>query len=207
MYEMGGEASATQLAAALGKHFSSFNAPVVALAKRIYQEPGIEPFTREDGKVVYWNVLFNGRYEAANRFIWILKPNLYEAIAEYIQSLPGQEAKKVYTKQDFLEEVFIDEPLYDTIIDLLDYKKNIMLQGPPGVGKTFVAKRIAYSLVGEKSNSRVEMVQFHQNYAYEDFVMGFRPVEGQGFGLEYGVFYDFCQKAMANVMGTHARCR
>ncbi|MGM8366364.1 AAA family ATPase [Virgibacillus sp. W0181] len=198
IYEMGGEATATELAAALGKHFSSLNAPVVALGKRIYQEAEIEPIVGEDGEVTYWQVLFNGKYETANRFTWMIKPNLYEALTDYIQAKQEQEAKPVYTKQHFLEEVFIDESLYDTIADVLDYKKNLILQGPPGVGKTFLAKRLAYSLVGERNDSQVEMVQFHQNYAYEDFVMGFRPVEGQGFGLEYGVFYDFCKKAMEN---------
>lgn len=86
---------------------------------------------------------------------------------------------------------------YDTIKGLLQYKKNIILQGPPGVGKTFLAKRLAYSLMGVKDENRVEMVQFHQNYAYEDFVMGFRPDE-HGFSLQYGIFYDFCQRALEN---------
>ena len=76
----------------------------------------------------------------------------------------------------------IDEK-YDTIANLLHYKKNIILQGPPGVGKTFVSKRLAYSLMGVKDETRVEMVQFHQNYSYEDFVMGFRPDEN-GFSLQ-----------------------
>ena len=80
---------------------------------------------------------------------------------------------------------------------MLHYKKNIILQGPPGVGKTFVSKRLAYSLMGVKDETRVEMVQFHQNYAYEDFVMGFRPDEN-GFSLQFGIFYDFCKKALEN---------
>ncbi|WP_082394398.1 AAA family ATPase [Halolactibacillus sp. JCM 19043] len=78
----------------------------------------------------------------------------------------------------------------------MHHKKNLILQGPPGVGKTFIAKRLAYSLIGEQNPSRVEIIQFHQNYAYEDFVMGFRPMEGEGFTLEFGVFYEFCIKAM-----------
>lgn len=39
-----------------------------------------------------------------------------------------------------------------------------------------------------------EFVQFHQNYSYEDFMMGYKPVE-DGFELKYGIFYRFCQKA------------
>ena len=62
------------------------------------------------------------------------------------------------------------------------------------MGKTFAAKRLAYSIMGEKDESRVEFVQFHQNYSYEDFIMGYKP-EGDSFALKYGIFYRFCQKA------------
>lgn len=99
-----------------------------------------------------------------------------------------------YTKEDFLNEVFINEYTYDTLVDLLDTKYNIILQGAPGVGKTFAAKRLAYSIMGEKDTSRVCMVQFHQNYSYEDFIQGYRPVEN-GFKLESGSFYKFCKAA------------
>ncbi len=102
-----------------------------------------------------------------------------------------------YTKEDFLSEVFIDENQYDTIRDLLQYKKNIIFQGPPGVGKTFLSKRLAYSLMGEIDSERVELLQFHQNYAYEDFIMGYRPDEN-GFSLQYGIFYKFCERALKN---------
>ena len=85
----------------------------------------------------------------------------------------------------------MNEKQYETISSLLNYKKNIIFQGPPGVGKTFVSKRLAYSLMGVKDTNRVEMVQFHQNYAYEDFVMGYRSNE-QGFLLQNGIFFDFC---------------
>lgn len=84
-----------------------------------------------------------------------------------------QDELPTYTKADFLREVFIDEE--QMISSLLRYKKNIILQGPPGVGKTFVSKRLAYSLLNNKDNDYVEIVQFHQTSAYEDFVMGFRP--------------------------------
>jgi 5-methylcytosine-specific restriction enzyme B len=195
MYDLGGEATASQLAAALGKHHSSFNAPVVHLAKRVIEATGIEVPVREDGTDCYWCVLFNGEYEENNHFIWRLKPNLKEAIAITHES--SVEELESYSKEDFLKEVFIEEEQYNTITSLIRYKKNIILQGPPGVGKTFVSKRLAYSLMGVKDASRIEMVQFHQNYAYEDFVMGFRP-DKQGFSLQYGVFYDFCQRALEN---------
>ena len=99
-----------------------------------------------------------------------------------------------YTKSDFLDEVYMTEKRYENLVAVLRNKKNIILQGAPGVGKTFAARRLAWSMMGEKDDSRIEFVQFHQNYSYEDFMMGYKPVEN-GFELKYGIFYRFCQKA------------
>lgn len=100
-----------------------------------------------------------------------------------------------YSKQDFLNEVFMNEKMYDDLVELLTNKKNVILQGAPGVGKTFTAKRLAASLLKEKNDNYIEFVQFHQNYSYEDFVMGYKPIEN-GFELKYGIFYQFCKKAI-----------
>ena len=99
-----------------------------------------------------------------------------------------------YSKADFLKEAFIEESKYDTLVELLKKKKNVILQGAPGVGKTFIAKKLAYSILGTTDSSRIKMVQFHQSYSYEDFIVGYRPKEN-GFSLETGPFYEFCQKA------------
>lgn len=99
-----------------------------------------------------------------------------------------------YDAEKFLEEVFMDEESYDTLVALVRAKKNVILQGAPGVGKTFAAKRLAYSMMGVKDPNRVLMVQFHQSYSYEDFIMGFRPSEN-GFELKHGAFYSFCKDA------------
>lgn len=99
-----------------------------------------------------------------------------------------------YDAEDFLEEVFMDEESYETLVGLVRNKKNVILQGAPGVGKTFAAKRLAYSMMGEKDPNRVMMIQFHQSYSYEDFIMGFRPSE-KGFELKHGAFYNFCKQA------------
>lgn len=99
-----------------------------------------------------------------------------------------------YDAEKFLEEVYMDEENYDTLVALVLNKKNVILQGAPGVGKTFAAKRLAYSIMGVKDPNRVMMVQFHQGYSYEDFIMGFRPSE-KGFELKHGAFYNFCKEA------------
>ncbi|MCD8310297.1 MAG: AAA family ATPase [Prevotellaceae bacterium] len=99
-----------------------------------------------------------------------------------------------YTKADFLREVFMDEASFDTLRQLVETKKNVILQGAPGVGKTFCACRLAQAIMGEKDDNRIELIQFHQNYAYEDFVMGYKPA-GNSFELKEGVFYRFCKRA------------
>ena len=99
-----------------------------------------------------------------------------------------------YSKSDFLDEVYMTEKRYENLVAVLRNKKNIILQGAPGVGKTFAARRLAWSMMGEKDDSRIDFVQFHQNYSYEDFMMGYKPVE-DGFELKYGIFYRFCQRA------------
>lgn len=121
----------------------------------------------------------------------------YDFIIDMIREenlTPSDNGNAKYTKADFLRDVYMTEAKYDRLKAVLEKKKNIILQGAPGVGKTFAAKRLAYSVMGEVDDDRIEFVQFHQNYSYKDFMMGYKPV-GEGFELKYGIFYRFCQKA------------
>ena len=122
--------------------------------------------------------------------------NWYEKYLVFLlqEDAEPKEQPKAYTKKDFLDDVFLTDSEYDELVALLQYKKNVILQGAPGVGKTFLAKRLAYSIMGVASKYHVEMVQFHQNYSYEDFIMGYKPA-GDGFELQEGVFYRFCKRA------------
>lgn len=105
--------------------------------------------------------------------------------------------KEAYTKQNFLDEVYMTSEQFDVMVSLLKNKKNLILQGAPGVGKTFTARRLAYAMMGEKDDSRIQFVQFHQSYSYEDFMLGYKPA-GDGFELREGVFYRFCDTARRN---------
>lgn len=121
----------------------------------------------------------------------------YDFIVDLIREenpLQSEDKTDVYTKDDFLEQVYMSEERYNDLRAILLNKKNVILEGAPGVGKTFAARRLAYSIMGEKDESRIEFIQFHQNYSYEDFVMGYKP-SGDGFELKNGIFYRFCQKA------------
>lgn len=120
---------------------------------------------------------------------------LYEDEADDV-SEPDEIVYPEYSPENFLEEVYMDGESYDTLVELIRVKKNVILQGAPGVGKTFAAKRLAYSMMGCKDQNRVMMVQFHQSYTYEDFIEGFRPSSvGDGFEIKKGSFYNFCKKA------------
>ena len=136
-------------------------------------------------------------FQIPNGTFFKLTKDEYEFIMDMIREenpLTSKDMNTSYTKKDFLSEVYMSENQYDRLSGVLLNKMNLILQGAPGVGKTFTAKRLAYSLMGEKDDSRIEFVQFHQNYSYEDFVMGYRP-SGDSYELKYGIFYQFCKKA------------
>lgn len=121
---------------------------------------------------------------------------LYEGGADDDDVEPEEKEFPEYSVEKFLEEVYMDGDSYDTLVELIRVKKNVILQGAPGVGKTFAAKRLAYSMMGVKDQERVMMVQFHQSYTYEDFIEGFRPSStSNGFEIKKGSFYNFCKKA------------
>lgn len=130
-----------------------------------------------------------------------LKEDEYNIIMDIIREdnpVRAEQKNDIYDEESFLNDVFMDKSQYARLKSLLLTKKNVILQGAPGVGKTFAAKRLAYSILGEVDKSHVEFVQFHQSYTYEDFIMGFRPNEEGGFYLKRGIFYNFCKKAKAD---------
>ena len=118
-----------------------------------------------------------------------------EADEEIEAESDRQKALDPYDIHAALRDLFVNEEQFARILDSIKRRKNLILQGPPGVGKIFIAKRIAWCLIGRKDSSPVEMVQFHQSYAYEDFVQGWRPTETGGFKLRNGVFFEFCRRA------------
>lgn len=123
----------------------------------------------------------------------------YEALINSIIVVPPSSSNddKSYGKEKFLEEVYMKPEAYDVLVDLVKYKKNVILQGSPGVGKTYIAKRLAYAIMKEKDDKRVQLIQFHQSYSYEDFIMG-RWLTANGIELREGVFYKFCKEAKKN---------
>ncbi|WP_299478105.1 DUF3578 domain-containing protein [uncultured Roseibium sp.] len=108
-----------------------------------------------------------------------------------------------YTVDDALDELFLERQDVERYLDIWRHKKNLILQGAPGVGKSFIAKRLAYALIGFKDDGKVQAVQFHQSYSYEDFVQGYRPNGNQGFERKNGSFYEFRDRALADPSSTY----
>ena len=132
-------------------------------------------------------VLFNLTVEEYNNLNYLIKTAMLTQKKEEI----------VRSNQEELEKCFVDEYLLKKIKALLEHKKNIILQGPPGVGKTYIAKRIAFAQMGDINQDQIQMVQFHPNYSYEDFICGYKPTNStnSGFELQDGIFKEFCDRA------------
>ena len=103
-----------------------------------------------------------------------------------------------YDRNIFLREVLMEPSDLDDLEWLLENKKNIILAGAPGTGKTFAARRLAWEFMGCKDDDRIVSVQFHQSYSYEDFVMGYRPTSNGGFTPQNGPLIEACDVAKAH---------
>jgi 5-methylcytosine-specific restriction protein B len=127
---------------------------------------------------------------------------LTEQEFEVIRSLIDEVSVSEISRPEFYDRdraasgLFLDRVQFDNILTALAEKKNLVLQGAPGVGKTFVAKRVAYALIGSNNPEQIETIQFHQSYSYEDFIQGFRPTSSGRFELHHGIFSRFCRKAL-----------
>jgi len=130
---------------------------------------------------------------------WFLNHLLNASETDQILSEFIEVTNAPYSSDDLIASgVFLTKEELEHILERLQSKKAMILQGPPGVGKTFISRKLGYALMNEVDNGRLEMVQFHQSYSYDDFVRGYRPVAGKAgsFVLQNGIFYEFCQKAI-----------
>ena len=110
----------------------------------------------------------------------------------------------VVTPPSLSAKLYLPEPFLQEIDSLLRDKGQVIFQGPPGTGKTFVAQELAEHLTG--SSERVNLVQFHPSYSYEDFVQGYRPTlkDGQpGFALRDGPLLTAADTARQDSDNTH----
>ena len=161
---------------------------------------GSWPLEQRIGRLMLQRLTENTKYtpDQLNALIGIEDSHSSASVDERRGNNDLDEADEHYTSADFLDEVFLSPEDLEQMLGLLRRKKNLILQGAPGTGKTFAAKRLAYALMGQTDDSRVEVVQFHQSTAYEDVVVGLRPTAEGGFAAAEGVFARFCRRAAAD---------
>ena len=161
---------------------------------------GSWPLEQRIGRLMLQRLTENTKYtpDQLNALIGIEDSHSSTSVDERRGNNDLDEADEHYTSADFLDEVFLRPEDVEQMLGLLRRKKNLILQGAPGTGKTFAAKRLAYALMGQTDDSRVEVVQFHQSTAYEDVVVGLRPTAEGGFVAAEGVFARFCRRAAAD---------
>ena len=139
-----------------------------------------------------WPVPLRDRLDAQGAVWWATRPEEDKNGPDPPDPPPDAGA---YTLEHARQDLFLSGAEIESLVNLLKRKKNLVLQGPPGTGKTYVAQRLAWLLTGERSTDRIEAVQFHQSYGYEDFVHGYRPTDTGGFVLQDGPFLRFCARA------------
>lgn len=127
-----------------------------------------------------------------------LAPREFQVIYSMIRELNPKKTYQIYdkyTKEDFLGEVYFNEKDYDELRALILARKNVVLQGAPGVGKTYIAKRMAFSIIGAKDDSKVLNVQFHEMFSNDEFIEGYRPDDIGIYKYKRGCFKAICTAA------------
>lgn len=197
-----------------------YSSNVSTLSEKVAKKFGLADVDQQSGTFEYWTVMCLGRKVKKPRsgnYEWKLRSEVIEALnsmdlsryplytdkpetsAESESSPISKAEVEPYGDKDFLDDVFLTSSDLDELKELLERKKNVILQGAPGTGKTFTAKRLAWDILGHKDGGHIEFVQFHQNTSYDEFVYGYRPTEdGKGFEKVPGVFVQFVRKAIAH---------
>lgn len=158
-------------------------------------DPGSEP---QDQLIAF---AFDGKDQD---YDWFLARSPWrKGEADALAEAPQSSLAPAYTIDDALDGLFMERTEFERLLSIWRTKKNLVLQGAPGVGKSFVARRLAYALMEHADPARVAAVQFHQSYGYEDFMQGYRPTASGGFELRNGVFHRFCEQARKDPSRPH----
>ena len=158
-------------------------------------------------------LLFGKKRVGQNGFNYITKGNAL-VILEKAKEMNPNENKIDKIKNWLLQNENNMNSNIAQIKDLLSLKKNIILQGAPGTGKTYNTAALALSICGEtipekhedvmkrygelQKEGRIGFCTFHQSMDYEDFVEGIKPKtvnEQVLYEIEPGIFKTMCENA------------
>jgi MoxR-like ATPase len=130
---------------------------------------------------------------------WVISSIYWDFYLDVIDKMDEVEVDEAIDNQpNENDDLFIEDQLIDEIVTLMRKKKNIILQGAPGVGKTFSIKKIIKNNFEIfDAQEQILMLQFHQSFAYEEFIEGLRPTtHSAGFTVESGIFKKFIEETV-----------
>lgn len=163
-------------------------------------------------------------YNSIRRVDWKLKGNWRVNFSLVMKTLTNITSYQAYDKKynTYFEELLgimtTENPTTQNFIEMKKFPLNSILYGPPGTGKTYnsidkavtIATGSSYDHISNKKQfdelrkqGQIEFVTFHQNYSYEDFMVGIRPNVSEttselSFKKHYGIFYEIAKRAREN---------
>lgn len=163
-------------------------------------------------------------YNSVRRVDWKLKGNWRVNFSLVMKTLTDITSYQAYDKKynTYFEELLgimtTENPSTQNFIEMKNFPLNSILYGPPGTGKTYNSIDKAVTIATGSSSDhisnkkqfdelrkqgQIEFVTFHQNYSYEDFMVGIRPNVSEttselSFKKHYGIFYEIAKRAREN---------
>jgi hypothetical protein len=129
------------------------------------------------------------------------------------QTAPGERAAQSHPPSeqpiiedpigDLAERLLLEREYLVTAERLLADRGQMIFFGPPGTGKTYVARELARALAGEEGS--VDIIQFHPAFSYEDFIEGYRPTAAAAgqFRITDGALKRAAKRARDTPQSTH----
>ncbi len=199
------EITASEIAKKLNKpHHGVINLEVSRFSKRIVQKMGITPPPYKKGEGInWWNVPFMGDDKKTRYFPWIMRPELVKAFENIIVHSPSKpsitmlygnchESLKFDPNNEIIPNLYFEDEkhLIGQIITAINSGKHIILIGPPGTGKSKLAKGICESM---RHEDNYLMVTACSDWSTFDTIGGYMPNKENRLEFDKGIFLSCFQ--------------